>query len=528
MSVLDDHSSDIMEDNNNGRVENCKNGIPWIQCALVGVEEKLENCLEKGPMFQYQQDTINVSRLKSIRGLETKQWIRSIFQTRHNAMIEKQVSTIAPLSLLPEYFLVLIDSFLHPSTAMDFFIFRFYDRLKEIFDCFVMIMQGLHDYFECDYYFRDHISLWNVIMNHLHDRFQEICDIAFYYAPDSFNGCCTGLYRQILTVLERLISFMASIQSNASIQMKKGNDSCSSHDCSPPTNEWMEAQQLTKDLVEKFQSFYDGFLKISSEKFAEESLLSSNIIFCTLASSGQSLVRRCLNGSIPLLIVDEAAQALEPELLIAVSLSPERLILIGDPQQLPATLLSVEGQQMGLGRSCMERLVEDCQVPMTCLNIQYRMHPEIAGYPNQQFYDQQLRNADEIEDRINPLFPWRHLSCPPPTLLADDDGWTEHNLLMQGLELDHFEDLLSKLRSMKMAEKRSFSQRLQWLVTTPSMFPCWLHDYAFINIHGVEEVDRKFGKSICNRREAMAIGRYSFHCISLYCIAWHWIIAFAS
>jgi hypothetical protein len=62
-------------------------------------------------------------------------------------------------------------------------------------------------------------------------------------------------------------------------------------------------------------------------------------------------------------IIDEAAQALEPDCLIALRAAcPLKAWLVGDRQQLPATVLSQRAQRLGLARSMMERLsTERCE-----------------------------------------------------------------------------------------------------------------------------------------------------------------------
>lgn len=54
----------------------------------------------------------------------------------------------------------------------------------------------------------------------------------------------------------------------------------------------------------------------------------------------------------------QAAQALEPSVLIPLQLLSRegRLVLVGDPRQLPATVLSRAAERAGLGRSLFERL----------------------------------------------------------------------------------------------------------------------------------------------------------------------------
>lgn len=57
-----------------------------------------------------------------------------------------------------------------------------------------------------------------------------------------------------------------------------------------------------------------------------------------------------LNRERPVLLVDEAAQALEAELIIPISYTePRSMVLVGDPNQLPATLVSTIAQEAGRG-----------------------------------------------------------------------------------------------------------------------------------------------------------------------------------
>lgn len=53
-----------------------------------------------------------------------------------------------------------------------------------------------------------------------------------------------------------------------------------------------------------------------------------------------------------------------------------RVVMVGDPQQLPATILSALAKEVAMERSLFERLQKQgCPVKM--LSVQYRMHPEI-------------------------------------------------------------------------------------------------------------------------------------------------------
>ena len=56
------------------------------------------------------------------------------------------------------------------------------------------------------------------------------------------------------------------------------------------------------------------------------------------------------------IIVDEAAQAVELTCLIPLRLHCPRLVLIGDPMQLPATVISSKAASLGYDCSLFERL----------------------------------------------------------------------------------------------------------------------------------------------------------------------------
>lgn len=69
-----------------------------------------------------------------------------------------------------------------------------------------------------------------------------------------------------------------------------------------------------------------------------------------------------------------------------------RVVLVGDPQQLPATILSQRGRDLLFERSLFERL-QQAGCPVHMLRVQYRMHPDIRKFPSQHFYEDRLRDG---------------------------------------------------------------------------------------------------------------------------------------
>jgi len=126
-----------------------------------------------------------------------------------------------------------------------------------------------------------------------------------------------------------------------------------------------------------------------------ELLATARVIFCTLSTAGTSLMKR--TRRVDDWIVDEAAAATETELLIPLHLDPMRLLAVGDPMQLPASVASPSAVEWGLGRSLHERLTVDLGQSQTMLDVQYRMKPEISEFPSNQFYDGRLTNGENVQ-----------------------------------------------------------------------------------------------------------------------------------
>lgn len=89
-------------------------------------------------------------------------------------------------------------------------------------------------------------------------------------------------------------------------------------------------------------------------------------------------------------IMDEAGQCSEPLTWLTASFG-KRLVLCGDPQQLPPVVFSPKAQQLGLHRSLLETAMTENNTVV--LNEQYRMAPEIVAAINPYFYRNELRTV---------------------------------------------------------------------------------------------------------------------------------------
>ncbi|KAH9566591.1 hypothetical protein CY35_04G135600 [Sphagnum magellanicum] len=118
-------------------------------------------------------------------------------------------------------------------------------------------------------------------------------------------------------------------------------------------------------------------------------LEGASIVCATLSGCGQSIFDE-LSRPFDVVIIDEAVQAVEAEVLIALKRVKGRCVLVGDPCQLPATVF--QRPATAFLRSLFERL-QEAGVPVHFLRTQYRMHPEISQYPSQRFYNAALKNS---------------------------------------------------------------------------------------------------------------------------------------
>lgn len=100
-----------------------------------------------------------------------------------------------------------------------------------------------------------------------------------------------------------------------------------------------------------------------------------------------------------LLVVDEATQSTCTATCIPLT-SAKRVVLAGDHRQLPPFSATEEPPDSSAGLSLFEHLYADGGVYESVgiqLTTQYRMHGDIAHFPNRRFYDRALRSGRTVE-----------------------------------------------------------------------------------------------------------------------------------
>ncbi|CAJ1337770.1 unnamed protein product [Effrenium voratum] len=103
-------------------------------------------------------------------------------------------------------------------------------------------------------------------------------------------------------------------------------------------------------------------------------------------------------------IIDEAAQASEPDVVISFMLASVRVVVVGDHKQLGPVVAEsnlCDSYINVLETPFLERMLQKPQQHSanTLLNVQYRMHPSIRKFPSTQFYNSQLEDGVTVTHR---------------------------------------------------------------------------------------------------------------------------------
>lgn len=128
----------------------------------------------------------------------------------------------------------------------------------------------------------------------------------------------------------------------------------------------------------------------------------AEVVFTTVSSSGRKLFSRLTHG-FDMVVIDEAAQASEVAVLPPLALGAARCVLVGDPQQLPATVISKAAGTLLYSRSLFERF-QQAGCPTMLLSVQYRMHPQIRDFPSRYFYQGRLTDSESVVNRPDELY----------------------------------------------------------------------------------------------------------------------------
>eukprot|EP00794_Sanderia_malayensis_P005020 gene5020-5678_t len=157
-----------------------------------------------------------------------------------------------------------------------------------------------------------------------------------------------------------------------------------------------EARKLKNEL-----KYLKRELRERENKALKFVLSNANVILSTTTSSSmEGPLKHLENEHFDLLIIDEAAQALEASCWIALPYA-NKCILAGDHQQLPPTIISKEAAKKGLEVTLMERVIKEFGEPVVkMLTTQYRMHNDIMTWPSNELYNGKLVADESVSSHL--------------------------------------------------------------------------------------------------------------------------------
>ncbi len=122
------------------------------------------------------------------------------------------------------------------------------------------------------------------------------------------------------------------------------------------------------------------------EKYLVDKVLGdAQVIACTLIGSSSDYLE---GKKFSTVIIDEAGQGIEPAVWVPI-LKADKVIMAGDPFQLPPTVKSVDAEKQGLSVTLLEKAIKRHEA-VFLLRTQYRMNSLIMEFSNRKFYGSQL------------------------------------------------------------------------------------------------------------------------------------------
>ncbi|KAK7743638.1 DEAD-box type RNA helicase [Diatrype stigma] len=176
--------------------------------------------------------------------------------------------------------------------------------------------------------------------------------------------------------------------------------------------------------------------ELRRRQIQQEILDSAQVLCATLSGSGHEMFKN-LNVEFETVIIDEAAQCVELSALIPLKYGCSKCILVGDPKQLPPTVLSQSAARFGYDQSLFVRMQRNQPDDVHLLDTQYRMHPEISLFPSQEFYERKLLDGDDM--RKLRYQPWHQSALLGPYRFFDVKGAQERG--HRGQSLVNYEEL---------------------------------------------------------------------------------------
>lgn len=203
-------------------------------------------------------------------------------------------------------------------------------------------------------------------------------------------------------------------------------------------------ERTQRDLLYKEAKALSTEARLLEEYMIEDILQMADVITATPVGLQTKYLE---NRRFSTVVMDEAAQALLPAALIPL-IKADKLIMAGDPYQLPPTVKSLEAQKGGLQTTLMDICLKKIPESFCLLTVQYRMHEHIMQFSNRWFYKHKLTAHPTVANRSLAFSNDRF----PPFLFIDTAGTgfeeqlnVETQSLFNGGEIELVKKILTEL-----------------------------------------------------------------------------------
>lgn len=169
---------------------------------------------------------------------------------------------------------------------------------------------------------------------------------------------------------------------------------------------------------------------IERRKFQTAILQGCNVVCATLSGSAHHVLLS-LQMYFETIVIDEAAQSVELSALIPLKYGCKQCIMVGDPNQLPPTVLSQEAANLKYEQSLFVRMFANFPERVHMLDVQFRMHPEISRFPSAEFYRDKLK--DGAHNHVQTRREWHFAELFGPYRFFDVSGQQEQSTRTKSL-----------------------------------------------------------------------------------------------
>ncbi|CUM48614.1 uncharacterized protein AC631_04849 [Debaryomyces fabryi] len=190
--------------------------------------------------------------------------------------------------------------------------------------------------------------------------------------------------------------------------------------------------ELAKKLDEQRERISIAYRtkEIERRQLQAKILNNSQIICSTLSGSAHDFLAN-MSMKFDQVIIDEACQCVELSAIIPLRYGCKKCIMVGDPNQLPPTVLSQAAASFNYEQSLFVRMQKMYPESVYLLDVQYRMHPEISKFPSSEFYFSRLHDGDGMAAKNSR--PWHQDYPLSPYMFFDIVGKHQQNELSRSL-----------------------------------------------------------------------------------------------